>query len=185
MMDSTTILAASFDQVPKEALKTKRPRDKQSPEKERIKERIGNFNPKDNKILQEIMARFGQKVKHPELLSIANVVAKNAQIVLDRDAKRRKSVLLKWFEENWIRISPLLPYVILEGDNMPPPYPHQNNIQPISPDYLNQFIPQPINNFAQNNIYQIPSQMPQAFQNQLDPSMQIFPQTLPPQPKCK
>jgi hypothetical protein len=33
---------------------------------------------------------------------------------LDRDAKRRKSVLLKWFEENWNAIYPFLDYVVLE-----------------------------------------------------------------------
>ncbi|EAX97547.1 hypothetical protein TVAG_006780 [Trichomonas vaginalis G3] len=83
-------------------------------EKERIAERLGSFNPKDNAVWHEITQRFGANIKQPELLSIANVLAQNASIKLDRDAKRRKSVLIKWFEENWNAIQPYLAYVVLE-----------------------------------------------------------------------
>lgn len=83
-------------------------------EKERIAERLGTFNPKDNVVWHEITQRFGANIKQPELLSIANVLAQNAGIKLDRDAKRRKSVLIKWFEENWNAIQPFLAYVVLE-----------------------------------------------------------------------
>lgn len=83
-------------------------------EKERIAERLGTFNPKDNAVWHEITQRFGANIKQPELLSIANVLAQSANIKLDRDAKRRKSVLIKWFEENWHAIQPYLAYVVLE-----------------------------------------------------------------------
>ena len=83
-------------------------------EKERIANRLGNFNPKDTPVWREITQRFGSSIKQPELLSIATVLAQNANIKLDRDAKRRKSVLVKWFEENWQIIRPYLDYVVLE-----------------------------------------------------------------------
>jgi hypothetical protein len=35
---------------------------------------------------------------------------------LDHDAKRRKTVLIKWFEENWTAIAPFLDYIVLEGN---------------------------------------------------------------------
>ena len=86
-------------------------------EKERIAERLAGFNPKDNSVWHEITQRFGASIKQPELLSIANVLAQNANIKLDRDAKRRKSVLIKWFEENWASIRPFLDYVVLEDSH--------------------------------------------------------------------
>ena len=70
-------------------------------EKERIQSRLGNFNPKDNHVWRTITQRFGANIKQPELLSIAQVLASGANVKLDRDAKRRKGVLIKWFEENW------------------------------------------------------------------------------------
>ncbi|OHT05398.1 hypothetical protein TRFO_06001 [Tritrichomonas foetus] len=83
-------------------------------EKERINSRLNGFNPKDNPAWREITQRFGNNIKQPELLSIATVLANNASLKLDRDAKRRKSVLIKWFEENWSAIQPFLDYVVLE-----------------------------------------------------------------------
>jgi hypothetical protein len=83
-------------------------------EKERIAERLGGFNTKDNFVWKEIAARFGTNIKQPELLSIANVLASHANLKLDRDAKRRKSVLIKWFDEHWPQVQPYLDYVVLE-----------------------------------------------------------------------
>ena len=86
-------------------------------EKERIASRLSGFNPKDNIVWHEITQRFGASIKQPELLSIATVLAQNANVKLDRDAKRRKSVLIKWFEENWAAIHPFLDYVVLEDSH--------------------------------------------------------------------
>ena len=86
-------------------------------EKERIANRLANFHPKDTVVWREITQRFGSSIKQPELLSIATVLAQNANIKLDRDAKRRKSVLIKWFQENWQIIRPFLDYVVLEDSH--------------------------------------------------------------------
>jgi hypothetical protein len=85
-----------------------------SKEKDRIAGRLGGFNAKDTPVWKEITQRFGNNIKQPELLSIAQVLASSADVKLDRDAKRRKTVLVKWFEENWERIAPYLDYVVLE-----------------------------------------------------------------------
>lgn len=89
-------------------------------EKERIAGRLQGFNPKDNPAWHQITQKFGVNIKQPELLSIAEVLAQNACIKLDRDAKRRKAVLIKWFSENWDKIKPYLDYVVLEDANPTP-----------------------------------------------------------------
>lgn len=86
-------------------------------EKQRIQERLKNFNTKDNMVMKQLTQQFGPNIKQPELRSIADVVSQNANIKLDRDAKRRKTVLIKWFDENWDKIKTILPYVILEEKN--------------------------------------------------------------------
>ena len=82
-------------------------------ERERIQIRLSGFKPKSSFAYKELIARFGN-ICHYDLLSIAQVLATAAGLTIDRDAKRRKSVLIKWFDENWITISPFLNYVVLE-----------------------------------------------------------------------
>jgi hypothetical protein len=57
---------------------------------------------------------YGPKLSHDELVSIGGLVANALQIRLDRDARRRKSVMIKWFEEHWIEIQPILWHIALE-----------------------------------------------------------------------
>jgi hypothetical protein len=83
-------------------------------EKVRILGRLKDFNAKDCGVWREITRRFGRNIKQPGLLSIAAVLAGHANIKLDRDARRRKTVLVKWFEENWSALQPYLDYVVLE-----------------------------------------------------------------------
>jgi hypothetical protein len=83
-------------------------------EKVRILGRLKDFNARDCSVWREITSRFGRNVKQPELLSIAAVLAAHANIRLDRDAKRRKTVLVKWFDENWPALQPYLDFVVLE-----------------------------------------------------------------------
>ena len=86
-------------------------------EKKRISARMSNFQPKECKAWKEITQKFGNNIKQQELLSIANVLSSSAKLKLDRDAKRRKTVLIKWFDENWEAIKPFLPYVVLVNAN--------------------------------------------------------------------
>jgi hypothetical protein len=60
---------------------------------------------------------FGPKLRHEELVSIGELVGRRLRIKVDRDARRRKIVMIKWFEDNWSVIEPLLPWVVLDrGD---------------------------------------------------------------------
>jgi hypothetical protein len=83
-------------------------------EKARVARRLNGFNIKDTIVWKVMTRRFGGNIKHPELVSMAEVLSSHACITLDRDAKRRKSVLVKWFQENWASIEPYLPYIVLE-----------------------------------------------------------------------
>jgi hypothetical protein len=83
-------------------------------ERRRIADRLSGFDHRDNNVWKSLSQRFGTNVKQAELLSIALVLAERAGINLDRDAKRRKSVLVKWFDENWGAIEPYLDYVVLQ-----------------------------------------------------------------------
>jgi hypothetical protein len=55
-------------------------------------------------------------LKQEELVSIAELVAQRLRIKLDRDARRRKTVMIKWFDENWLFILPVLRFVVLDKE---------------------------------------------------------------------
>ena len=108
-------------------------------EKKRIALRMNGFDAKDNRVWAEIAKRFGVNVKQGELTNIAQVIAKHAGIKLDRDAKRRKCVLLKWFDENWEKIYPFLDYVVLASSSDEEPNQVQTQIP--EPQICQQVLP--------------------------------------------
>ena len=83
-------------------------------ERERVRRRVGGFDWKQSRVWRDLTAHFGPKVNHEELISIAELISKHANIKLDRDAKRRKVVLVKWFQEHWSMIQPLLGAIVLD-----------------------------------------------------------------------
>lgn len=83
-------------------------------ERERVKRRMGGFDWKTSIAWQELTAQFGNKLSHDELISIAELVSVHARLKLDRDAKRRKTVLIKWFQEHWMIIYPILGMIRLK-----------------------------------------------------------------------
>jgi hypothetical protein len=84
-----------------------------SRELERIEERIRGFNWKRSWVWIHLTSVYGPKLTQEELVSLADLIASALHIKLDRDARRRKTVMIKWFEENWLRIRPILPYMVL------------------------------------------------------------------------
>lgn len=86
-------------------------------EMERVKRRIHGFNYRNSEVWKILTDKYGPKLAHEELLSIAELLAAKTNITLDRDAKRRKAVLVKWFEENWDRIQGFLQFIILESED--------------------------------------------------------------------
>lgn len=85
-------------------------------ERSRISERISGFDPKNNIAWRTLTDRLGSNLTQRELLSIAKLVSQEANIKLDRDAQRRKIVLIKWFVENWEFVEPRLSDIVLETD---------------------------------------------------------------------
>ena len=114
LLNLIKMTAAGGDSSGIDAIFNQQPAEQNNREKERIADRLKNFNPKDNPVWHKITQKFGPNIKQPELLSIAEVLSNSANVKLDRDAKRRKTVLIKWFSENWAAISPYLDFVVLE-----------------------------------------------------------------------
>jgi hypothetical protein len=85
-----------------------------SVERERVKRRVDGFNWKSSLVWAHLSCLYGPQLNQDELVSIGELVAQTLQIKLDRDARRRKPVMIKWFEENWLSIQPLLFHVVLD-----------------------------------------------------------------------
>lgn len=83
-------------------------------DKKKVESRLDGFNPNESLAWIEICKKYGSSLSHNELISIAQVFASNFGIKVDRDAKRRKEVLIKWFDENSKLLIPFLNYIRIE-----------------------------------------------------------------------
>lgn len=72
-----------------------------STEKDRVKQKLAGFDPRESPACIFINNHFGSDIHQQTLCEFAKKIAKKNQIVLDRDSKRRKTVLLKWFHDHW------------------------------------------------------------------------------------
>jgi hypothetical protein len=79
-----------------------------SEERLRISRRMESWTAEGSEVWRSLQNIFGEKIQRYALLDMAVQLSQELGIALDRDAKRRKNVLIKWFEENWARIYPLL-----------------------------------------------------------------------------
>ena len=75
-------------------------------EQDRLKDRLQEFDYKKSDAWQELEKRQWADRSQKELVSIAQVIAKHCNINLDRESKRRKEVLIKWFDDNLSLILP-------------------------------------------------------------------------------
>ena len=83
-------------------------------ERRKVDERLRGFSLKTSRAWQEICSRFGSNLNQTELLSIAEVLGAQIGVKVDREAKRRKEVLIKWFDENLAVILPYFSKMVLE-----------------------------------------------------------------------
>lgn len=67
----------------------------------RVSSRLENFNQNESIAYQTIIKKFSLGITHKELKRIAEILAINNSLHLDRDAKRDNRVLIKWFDEHW------------------------------------------------------------------------------------
>lgn len=86
----------------------------QSEEVRRVQNRINGFHWKNSQAWAVLSCLYGDRTTQAELVEIARLVSQKAGITLDRDAQRRKIVIIKWFEENLPIVQPLLPSIVLE-----------------------------------------------------------------------
>ena len=83
-------------------------------ERRRVELRLSGFDGKNSDAWAEICDAFGPNLSQNELLCIAQVISFHAKLRLDREAKRRKEVLIKWFQENLPVIRPFFNRLVLE-----------------------------------------------------------------------
>ena len=86
-------------------------------ERTRVEKRLGGFGFQKSQAWKEIVVRYGDTLSQNELLGIASIVSAKIGVKLDREAKRRKDVLIKWFDENLENIKPYLDFLALEDEN--------------------------------------------------------------------
>ena len=83
------------------------PRNQSEREKAHIKKRLKGFQWKESAAWQDITRFFGPGLSQEELLAIAEILASAAGLKTDREARRRKEVLIKWFDENYNVLRPM------------------------------------------------------------------------------
>lgn len=67
--------------------------------------RLNGFQPRQSKAYKAIVQRFSKNLVQSDLVMIALILTHhNKDLRLDRDAKRDKRVMFKWFDENWFII---------------------------------------------------------------------------------
>jgi hypothetical protein len=88
-------------------------------ERTKIDERIRTFDYTRSPAWRELSLRGWDQLSQSELLSVAQVLEKKLAIPLDREAKRRKNLLVKWFEENLADLRPVLDNIELVSDDSP------------------------------------------------------------------
>lgn len=97
-----------------------------SDDKEKVKKLLEGFEQENSEAWRTICNRFGSQVKQPPLLEIATMISNHFGITLGRQARRRKSVLIKWFHDNWGIISPEIDKFRVEEDAV-------HLVEPLSP----------------------------------------------------
>ena len=92
-------------------------------ERIRIDHRIRNFDYERSEAWEELRRRGWDQLSQTELLSLALVLSRKLNIGIDREAKRRKSILVKWFDENLVELRAKMDCISLlykDGGSQPP-----------------------------------------------------------------
>ncbi|KAH0786320.1 glycosyl hydrolase family protein [Histomonas meleagridis] len=89
-----------------------------SAEKERVRLKLIGFDQNTSEAWNYISKNFGQDVKQHCLCEMAKYLSLKRSIPLDRDSKRRKSVLIKWFHDNWPLIAQDMQKFRIQNDEL-------------------------------------------------------------------
>ena len=79
------------------------------PEAERVSRRLGNFDPKTSITGKKLEEMF-PGATHKELRAAALILGQKINTKVDRDAKRNKGVLIKWYDDHWSEITTKINY---------------------------------------------------------------------------
>ena len=88
-------------------------------ERNKLTDRLSNFDYSRSPAWKIIKKKGWDNLNQRELLSIASILAEKCNITLDREAKRRKAILIKWFDENLSLLLPAIEFIRLEYDDQP------------------------------------------------------------------
>ncbi|KAK8834168.1 hypothetical protein M9Y10_011661 [Tritrichomonas musculus] len=83
-------------------------------DKRKADARLQDFDPKNCFVWKKFCEKFGSSLSQTELISIAEVISSNIGVKVDREAKRRKEILIKWFDENSEKIIPFIDFLRIE-----------------------------------------------------------------------
>jgi len=103
--------SAHYDEL--SYLKNENTRQSADNERQRVEKRLNGFEVRGCRAWNAIVDSFGPSLSQNELLSIAQIISYHASLKLDREAKRRKEVLIKWFDENFATIQPYFQKIVL------------------------------------------------------------------------
>jgi hypothetical protein len=83
-----------------------------------IRDRVCGFQVTQSPAFRAFQDRQLTNRKFPEILSICEVLAEQANVTMDRESKRRKQLLFRWLDANWDRLAPCLDCMtlVLEGN---------------------------------------------------------------------
>ena len=101
-------------------MQSKEEKNKNAAEKDRnkVKERLEGFDIKNSAAMRYLASNFNEDLKHHQLFQLAEyLVHINRKLSLDREAKRRKAVLIKWFDDNLEIIKPMLDNIVFEDED--------------------------------------------------------------------
>jgi hypothetical protein len=79
---------------------------------------LKTFNFETSDAWRALTQQFSTGVRHKELCSVALILSHCFGIQsIPRDARRSYPVLIKWFQDNWNEIRPVLPLIALRDDD--------------------------------------------------------------------
>ena len=77
-----------------------------------VASRMKNFDPNHGRVIETLTNLLGTMPNREQLLSLGRVLAKHLHLQLDREAFRRKEVLIKWFDEHFEVVIPFITHHI-------------------------------------------------------------------------
>ena len=84
----------------------------------KVKVRLNGFDTQNSQAFNYLFQHCHRELKHFELFQLAEYLSMNyPELRVDREAKRRKSILLKWYEEHFTILKPLLDNIVFEDED--------------------------------------------------------------------